>query len=75
EAAVGTLKAASIDSDLLEAAAALVLSRANHVPVPLAPLLKAHGPEALTAIDRAGATLELLADGEAGSGQAATLQP
>ena len=65
EAAVGTLRAASVDSELLEAAAALVLSRANHVPVPLGPLLQAHGPEALTAIERAGATLELLADGEA----------
>ncbi len=75
EAAVGTLKAASIDSDLLEAAAALVLSRANHVPVPLAPLLKAHGAEALMAIDRAGATLELLAGGEAVAGRPATLQP
>ncbi|MHB1500014.1 MAG: tyrosine-type recombinase/integrase [Candidatus Dormibacteria bacterium] len=75
EAAVGTLKAASIDSALLEAAAALVLSRANHVPVPLAPLLKVHGPEALTAIDRAGATLELLAGGEAVPGRPATLQP
>jgi site-specific recombinase XerD len=65
EAAVGTLRAASTESDLLEAAAALVLSRANLVPVPLGPLLQAHGRGALTAIERAGATLELLADGEA----------
>lgn len=65
EAAVGTLRAASVDSDLLAAAAALVLSRANHVPVPLGPLLQAHGREALTAIERVGATLELLVGGEA----------
>lgn len=73
EAAVGTGNAVSIDIDLLEAAAALVLSRANHIPVPLTPLLKAHGGEALKAIDRAGATLELLAGGEAESGPPSTL--
>lgn len=73
EAAVGTGKAVSIDIALLEAAAALVLSRANHIPVPLTPLLKAHGGEALKAIDRAGATLELLAGGEAESGPPSTL--
>ncbi len=64
-----TLEAASIASDLPEAAAALVLSRANHVPVPLAPLLKAYGREALTAVDRAGTTLDLLAGAEAGLGR------
>ena len=73
EAAVGTGNAVSIDIDLLEAAAALVLSRANHIPVPLTPLLNAHGGEALKAIDRAGATLELLAGVEAESGPPSTL--
>jgi site-specific recombinase XerD len=72
EAAVGMLMTASTESDLLEAAAALVLSRANCVPVPLAPLLQAHGTGALTAIERAGATLALLADGEVTAGRPAS---
>ena len=75
EAAAGTLGSASIDIDLLEAAAALVLCGASRIPVPLAPMLKAHGREAPTAIDRVGANLGLLASGEAAPGQPATLPP
>ena len=75
EATVGTLGSASIDIDLLEAAAALVLSKANRVPVPLALMLKAHRQDAPTAIDRIGATLDLLAGGEAAPGQPAPLPP
>ena len=75
EAAAGTLGSASIDIDLLEAAAAPVLCGASRIPVPLAPMLKAHGREAPTAIDRVGADLGLLASGEAAPGQPATLPP
>ena len=75
EATVGTLGSASIDIDLLEAAAAPVLSKANRVPVPLAPILEAHRQDAPTAIDRIGATLDLLAGGEAAPGQPAPLPP
>ena len=75
EATVGTLESASIDIDLLEAAAAPVLCGANRFPVPLAPMLKAHGQETPTAIDRVGADLGLLASGEAAPGQPATLPP
>ena len=61
EATVGTIGSASIAIDLLEAATALVLCEASRIPVPLAPMLKAHGREAPTAIDRVGANLGLLA--------------
>ena len=73
EATVGTIGSASIDIDLLEAAAALLLCGASRIPVPLAPMLKAHGREAPTAIDRVGANLGLLASGEAAPGQPAPL--
>ena len=74
-ATVGTLGSASIDIDLLEAAAALVLCGASRILVPLAPMLKAHGREAQTAIDRVGADVGLLAGGEAAPGQPAPLPP
>jgi site-specific recombinase XerD len=61
EAAVGALATTAADSEALVAAAALILSRAQQLPVPLGPLLEAHGAAALTALDQARATLDLLA--------------
>ncbi|HUY54866.1 MAG TPA: tyrosine-type recombinase/integrase [Candidatus Nanopelagicaceae bacterium] len=61
EAAIGTLSAVPLNSDLITAASALVLSRANHLPVPVRPLLYARGTAARSALERVADTLELLA--------------
>jgi site-specific recombinase XerD len=61
EAAIGALTAPAADTDVLVAAAALILARAHQLPVPLTPLLEAHGAAALRALEQARSTLELLA--------------
>ncbi|MHB1640976.1 MAG: tyrosine-type recombinase/integrase [Candidatus Dormibacteria bacterium] len=66
EAAIGTLTAVPADSEVVAAAGAAILSRANELPVPLEPLLRAHGPAALGAIDRARRAIELLCADQCG---------
>ena len=50
-----------MNSDLITAPSALVLSHANHLPVSADPLLNARGTAALIALERVADTLELLA--------------
>ena len=60
ETAIGTMTAGPADSEVVAAAGAAILCRANGLPVPLEPLLRAHGPAALGAIDQARRAIELL---------------
>ncbi|MHB8330871.1 MAG: tyrosine-type recombinase/integrase [Candidatus Dormibacteria bacterium] len=62
EAAIGTLTVGPADTDVLAAAGAVILSRANQLPVSLEPLLRTHGAAALAAIEQARRALELLAE-------------
>jgi len=62
EAAIGTLTAVPADTEVLAAAGAVILSRANQLPVSLEPLLRTHGVAALAAIEQARRAIELLSE-------------